>query len=112
VTPATDTHPSSAAPQGRRWGARARDWAELCAGLSRPAWEAAADATGLGADIRVLDLGCGSGEFCPAGVARGATAMQSSRRLQLRGEHPCSSDHKTGAVSPATCRVGDRRWSL
>src|SRR5687768_5232806 len=56
-----------------RRGARAGDWAELCAGLSRPAWEAVADATGLGPAIRVLDIGCGSGEFCRLAVGRGAT---------------------------------------
>jgi SAM-dependent methyltransferase len=65
---------STASVHGPRWGARAADWAELAARVSRPAWEAVADATGIGPGRRVLDLGCGSGEFCALVLARGADA--------------------------------------
>ena len=53
---------------------RARDWAELCAPISAPAWEAVAEATAIGDGTRVLDLGCGTGEFCALAAGRGATA--------------------------------------
>jgi SAM-dependent methyltransferase len=53
--------PTSAATQGPLWSARAADWAELAAGMSAPAWEAVADATGAGRGMQVLDLGCGRG---------------------------------------------------
>ena len=64
--------PTSAAIHGPRWGVRAAVWAELAAGLSMPAWEAVAEATGIGEGTRVLDIGCGSGEFCRLAARRGA----------------------------------------
>jgi SAM-dependent methyltransferase len=46
---------------GRLWGARARDWAELQEGTLRAAFEAVLEKTGVGKDTRYLDVGCGSG---------------------------------------------------
>ena len=65
--------PTSAAIHGPRWGKRAAEWAELCAGFSLPAWEAVAAATGIGGGTTLLDVGCGSGEFCRLAAARGAS---------------------------------------
>ena len=48
---------------GRRWSERAEVRAERFAEMSRPAWLAVADATGIGPGRRVLDVACGSGEF-------------------------------------------------
>lgn len=64
--------PTTAPMQGPLWSARAADWAELAAGMSAPAWEAVANATGVGRGTHVLDLGCGSGEFCRLAARRGA----------------------------------------
>ena len=63
---------STADLHGPRWGARAGDWAELVAELSRPAWVAIADLAAVGEGTRVLDVGCGSGEFCVLAAERGA----------------------------------------
>ena len=63
---------TSATVQAQRWAARAADWAGLAAPLSRPAWRTLADATGIGAGTDVLDVGCGSGEFCHIAATRGA----------------------------------------
>lgn len=63
---------STAHVHGPRWGARAEAWAELAATITRPAWEAVADAARIGRGTRVLDVGCGSGEFCRLAIARGA----------------------------------------
>jgi SAM-dependent methyltransferase len=65
--------PRTSAPvHGPRWSARAADWAELSAPISAPAWEAVAEATGIAKGTRVLDVACGSGEFCRLAAARGA----------------------------------------
>lgn len=65
---------TTAALHGPRWGVRAADWAELAAGISWPAWEAVADAARVGEATRVLDVACGSGEFCRLVASRGAIA--------------------------------------
>jgi SAM-dependent methyltransferase len=86
---------TTAAVHGPRWGARASDWAEVAAGLAQPAWQAVADATRIGRGARVLDIACGSGEFCRMAAARGAQAsgidaaagmIDVARRLQPDGD--------------------------
>jgi SAM-dependent methyltransferase len=56
------------------WSDRAAAWVEHWARLADPAREAVADATGIGPGMRVLDAGCGSGEFLALAERRGATA--------------------------------------
>lgn len=68
-----ESAPTSAVREGAEWSARARAWAELWGGFAMPAFEAVASATRLSAGTRVLDLGCGSGEFCRLAAARGAS---------------------------------------
>jgi SAM-dependent methyltransferase len=63
---------STATTEGPEWSARARAWADTWGEVAAPAREAVAAATGIGDGTRVLDVGCGSGEFCLAAAARGA----------------------------------------
>ena len=55
-----------------RWSAVAEEWSALWAGVARPAWAAVADAAGIGPGARVLDIGCGAGEFLAYAAGRGA----------------------------------------
>jgi SAM-dependent methyltransferase len=68
----TGVPPSTASLHGPRWGARAEDWAAAASRLSRRAWEAVADAVDVRPGTRVLDVGCGSGEFLALARSRGA----------------------------------------
>jgi SAM-dependent methyltransferase len=63
---------STAAVEGPEWSARADAWVELWAGLAAPAREAVATAAAIGPGARVLDVACGSGEFCALAAGRGA----------------------------------------
>jgi 2-polyprenyl-3-methyl-5-hydroxy-6-metoxy-1,4-benzoquinol methylase len=66
--------PTTAASEGPEWSARATAWAVP----GEPAFQAVADATGIGAGTRVLDVGCGSGEFCRLAATRGAAVSAST----------------------------------
>ncbi|OJF10331.1 class I SAM-dependent methyltransferase [Couchioplanes caeruleus] len=46
-----------------RWSAVAEGWAELWGTFAEPAWRAILDTTHAGHGTRVLDVGCGSGDF-------------------------------------------------
>src|SRR3954451_18531065 len=61
----------SSGTQGKSWGAAPRDWAdneEMCL----PFYEALFDAAGVGAQTRLLDVGCGAGTALRVAAARGA----------------------------------------
>jgi len=54
------------------WSAVATGWSELWAGVARPAHDALIAAAGIGPDTRVLDVGCGGGEFLVTAREAGA----------------------------------------
>ena len=54
------------------WSDRAELWAEHWTRLSAPARTAVADAVGIEPGTRLLDAGCGSGEFLALAARRGA----------------------------------------
>ena len=63
---------STAATEGPEWGARAEAWAEHWGPFAEAARRAVAAELGLGAGMRVLDIGCGSGEFVALAAELGA----------------------------------------
>ena len=63
---------STAGTEGPEWSARAEGWAEQWGAFADPAREVLADVTGIGPGMRVLDVGCGSGELCALAAARGS----------------------------------------
>jgi SAM-dependent methyltransferase len=68
----TASEQTTAAAEGPAWSAGASGWVEYWAGFAAPAREALARAAGIEAGASVLDVGCGSGEFCELAAARGA----------------------------------------
>jgi SAM-dependent methyltransferase len=64
---------STAATEGPDWSSRADAWVEHWPRLAEPARRAVSDAAGVGPGVRVLDVGCGTGEFCALAAERGAS---------------------------------------
>jgi SAM-dependent methyltransferase len=64
--------PRTAARNGRLWGARAHDWANIQEGQFSAAYEAVFDAFGLRLDTRYCDVGCGAGMAAMIAAQRGA----------------------------------------
>ena len=58
--------------QGRLWGERSSDYAELVEGAFRPLFEAVYDRVGVAPGTRVLDVGCATGLASRLAAARGA----------------------------------------
>jgi SAM-dependent methyltransferase len=68
----TTTTTGSAEVQGRLWGERADDWAEIQERQVEPAFTAALDALEVGAGTTMLDAGCGAGMVLRLAADRGA----------------------------------------
>jgi len=70
VNPANETRTSPA--NGRLWGARARDWADVQEGQCRSAYEAVFDSLSLRPGAKYCDVGCGAGMAALIASHRGA----------------------------------------
>ncbi len=64
--------PTTSEVNGRLWGARARDWADIQEGTVRPVFEAVLERTAVGPETRYLDIGCGAGMAAQIAASRGA----------------------------------------
>jgi SAM-dependent methyltransferase len=64
--------PRTADVNGRLWGARASDWANIQEGTVRPVYEAVLERTRVTSGTRYLDVGCGAGMAAQIAAARGA----------------------------------------
>jgi 2-polyprenyl-3-methyl-5-hydroxy-6-metoxy-1,4-benzoquinol methylase len=58
--------------QGRLWGTRAHDYAELAEAAFVPLYDAVFDAVEVGPATRLLDVGCGTGLAAQLAARRGA----------------------------------------
>ncbi len=63
---------STAEIQGQLWGSEARDWAEIQEPVHTQLWGVMLDASGVGPETVVADLGCGGGGASMLAAARGA----------------------------------------
>jgi len=64
--------PSTAAINGRLWGVRARDWADIQECQLRSTYETIFDRLGLSNGVMYCDVGCGSGMAASIASKRGA----------------------------------------
>jgi len=64
--------PSTAEINGRLWGVRAQDWADIQECQFRSAYESIFDRVGLSKDMMYCDVGCGSGMAASIASKRGA----------------------------------------
>jgi SAM-dependent methyltransferase len=64
--------PKTGKLNGRLWGARARDWAELQETMTRPIYDAVFARIVMGVQTNYLDVGCGSGLAAQLAAERGA----------------------------------------
>jgi SAM-dependent methyltransferase len=55
-----------------RWSQVAAEWSALWGGMPRPVWDAVVSAAGIGPGSRLLDVGCGAGEFLAHAAGLGA----------------------------------------
>ena len=67
-----EAKPRTSGANGRLWGTRAADWAELQEGTARPAYVAALDKLRVASGTRYLDIGCGAGMAAQIAAGRGA----------------------------------------
>lgn len=67
-----DLKPQSSPTNGRLWGARARDWADIQEATVKSVYEAVLDRTKVGSGTRYLDVGCGAGGAAQLASVRGA----------------------------------------
>ncbi len=83
------------------WGERADTYGALTGAISSRAAEALLAAANVGPGVRLLDVGCGTGELMSAAVARGATAVGvdlSDGMLEVaRSAHPGLEFHRGDA---------------
>ncbi len=63
----------SARRQARLWTEGAAEWAEMAERIEPPFWDLVLTAADVGAGMKLLDAGCGSGGAMARAVARGAT---------------------------------------
>jgi SAM-dependent methyltransferase len=89
--------------EGELWGRRAAQRAALGAKMSVPAWKTAIERTGIKHGTTVLDLACGSGEFCALAAEAGARATgidASHEMIRLAGKAAPGAEFHVRALGP------------
>jgi SAM-dependent methyltransferase len=91
----------TAGTNGRLWGARARDWADVQEGQCAAAYRAVLAHAGVGAGTRHLDVGCGSGMAAQFSAARGAAVSgidAAEALLAIARERTPAGDFREGDI--------------
>ena len=96
-----DPKPTTFAINGRLWGARADDWANIQDGMSRPLYEAVLSRTNVGAAATYLDVGCGAGLAAQMAAERGARVSgldAAENLLAIARSRVPAADFRTGEL--------------
>jgi len=86
---------------GRLWGARARDWAEIQEGQCAAAYHAVLAHAGVGRGMRHLDVGCGAGMAAALSASLGVTVAgidAAEALLAIARERTPSGDFRQGDI--------------
>lgn len=86
---------------GRLWGARARDWAEVQEGQCAAAYHAVLAYACVGSGTRHLDVGCGAGMAAALSAARGASVSgidAAEALLDIARERTPAGDFRQGDI--------------
>ena len=93
--------PQTSTINGRLWGARARDFADLQEGVSQPIYEATFRRAGVKPSTRYLDAGCGAGMAAQMASALGAQVAgidASEALLAIARERTPDGDFRIGEL--------------
>lgn len=91
----------TAETNGRLWGARARDWAEVQEGQCAAAYHAVLAHAGVGQGTRHLDVGCGAGMAAALSAGRGASVSgidAADALLEIARERTPAGDFRQGDI--------------
>ena len=108
----SELKPQTSTINGRLWGARARDFADLQEGVSQPIYEASFRRTGVELGTRYLDVGCGAGMAAQMASVLGAQVAgidASEALLAIARERTPGGDFRIGELEalPFTDRSFD-----
>jgi SAM-dependent methyltransferase len=87
--------------QGKIWGERAQDWADVQESVAIPLYETVLRRAMVGKGTEVLDIGCGSGIFCEMAASRGARVSgldASEPLLEIARQRVPSGDFRPGEM--------------
>ncbi len=105
-----DLKPRTSEMNGRLWGARAQDWADIQEGTARPVYQAVLDRTRVKSGKRYLDIGCGAGMAAQMAASRGAEVSgidAADELLAIARSRVSNADFRQGDVEELPF---DERW--
>jgi len=110
---ANELKPKTSAVNGRLWGTRARNWADLQEATARPVYEAVLQRTGVKTGMRYLDAGCGAGMAAQIAAGLGAHVSgidAAEELLVIARERTPNGDFRLGDLE--TLPFGDKGFDV
>lgn len=105
----SESKPTTFAINGRLWGTRADDWANIQEGMCRPVYEAVLTRTNVGSATTYLDVGCGAGMAAQIAAQRGARVFgldAAENLLAIARTRVPTADFRTGELEELPFKDG------